>query len=111
MSCTALILGLHLATAHVRTDLNDANPGVYARCDAYVAGVYHNSVRRTTAYVGYTYPVGPVDIMLGVATGYSTALRPVFVPSVKLGAVRVHLLLPSSSTAKGGVHVSIEREW
>lgn len=110
MTCAALILGLHLATAHVRTDLNNYNPGVYARCDAYVAGAYYNSVRRTTVYAGYVFPVGPVDVMVGAATGYG-ALRPILVPSVRFGPMRLHLLLPSSATARGGVHLSIEKEF
>ena len=110
MTCASLILGLHLATAHVRTDLNNVNPGVYVQCNSLVVGAYHNSVRRTTLYGGTTIAVGPVDVLLGVATGYGN-LRPVVVPSILVGPVRVHLLLPSSKTARGGIHFSVEREF
>jgi hypothetical protein len=107
MSCAALVLGLHLATAHVRNDLQDFNPGVYAKCDNVAVGVYNNSVGRTTVYGGHVSQWGPVEVLAGVATGYGN-LRPVLVPSILVGQVRIHLLLPSSKTARGGIHFSWE---
>lgn len=111
MSCAALILGVHLYTAHVRDDLNNVNPGVYAQCDSLVVGTYYNSVRKQSAYVGYVYSIGPIDIMSGVVTGYSKPLQPMFVPSIKVDSFRFHLLIPSKQTARGGIHISFERDF
>ena len=108
MICTALILGLHLHTVHVRHDLNNSNPGIYAKCDQTTIGVYENSINHTTMYVGHTIPVGPVNVMLGVATGYGN-LRPVLIPSIVINNLRIHAILPSGVGRKGGIHFSIEK--
>lgn len=110
MTCAALILGLHLATAHVRTDLENVNPGAYVQCDNVQAGAYRNSIGRTTVYAGYVVQAGPVDVLIGAATGYRQTLRPVFVPSVALPAgFRLSFLFPSGGGSRGGVHLAWER--
>jgi len=111
MSCTALLLGLHLYTQHVKDNFNNLNPGVYAKCDSYVAGTYYNSIRKQTVYAGYVLPVGPIDIMVGAATGYNIPVVPMFVPSIVYKGVRVHLIIPTKMTGGGGIHVSIEKEF
>lgn len=109
MSCAALVLGLHLATAHVRTDLQDFNPGAYLQCDHLQAGAYRNSIGRPTVYAGYVLQAGPWQVLAGAATGYGQALRPVLVPSVQLGdGWRLHVLLPSGERKRGGLHLSWE---
>lgn len=112
MTCAALVLGLHMVTAHVRSDLQNFNPGVSVQCDQAKAGTYRNSIGRTTTYAGYVVPVGPVDLLIGAATGYRQPLRPVFVPSVQLpGGFRASFLFPSGGPgSKGGVHLSWEVE-
>ena len=111
MSCTALLLGLHLYTQHVKDNFNNFNPGVYAKCDSYVAGTYYNSIRRQTVYAGYVYSIGPVDITFGAATGYYKPVIPLVVPSIKIEGVRFNLIIPSKMTAGGGIHISIEKEF
>lgn len=110
MICTSLILGLHLYTAHVRSDLNNVNPGVYAECDRVVLGTYYNSVKKNSTYVGYRWNVTDrISFMAVGVTGYSELVRLGIVPSYKFDSgVRVNLLLPSSRTAKGGISFSLE---
>lgn len=110
MTCAALILGLHLATAHVRTDLQDFNPGAYVQCDNVQAGAYRNSIGRNTVYAGYVARLGDVNLLIGAATGYRQTLRPVFVPSVALGGgFRASVIFPSGGASRGGVHLAWER--
>jgi hypothetical protein len=75
MSLTAMAavtVGLHIGSAHMPDNWwhENLNPGVYVRFDQWQAGVYRNTYRRTTAYLGYVQPLGPVDLMVGVASGY-----------------------------------------
>lgn len=111
LTCTALAIGLHIGTYHFdrSKDYNEFNPGVYALCDGWTAGAYHNSERRVSVYAGRTFDVGPVDVTLGAVTGYSRApLVPLVVPSYKIrGGPRVSLLLPLEKGG-GGLHLSWE---
>lgn len=74
MSLTALAavsIGLHLGSAHVpQHQQNNVNPGLYLRVDDNQVGFYRNSYGRTTVYAGHSFPVGPVELMVGVASGY-----------------------------------------
>lgn len=67
-------LGVHLASAHIpaRSYEHNFNPGIYARDEAsgVTLGTYHNSLGRQTFYVADTIGSGPLNITLGVATGY-----------------------------------------
>lgn len=112
ITCTALAIGLHIGTYHFdRTrDYNEVNLGAYVECDHYTAGIYRNSLRKTSAYAGYTFDrvLGPVDVTVGAVSGYPrAALMPLLVPSVKLGSARLSLLLPIEKGG-GGVHLSWE---
>jgi len=112
IACTALAIGLHIGTYHFDRDrgYNEVNPGIYAECDHYTAGVYRNSLRKTSAYAGYTFErvLGPIDVTVGGVTGYPrAALMPLAVPSVKVGSARLSLLLPIEKGG-GGVHLSWE---
>lgn len=95
MDLTAVVLGLHLFSFHSAPGFNDVNPGVYAQFDNGVTvGTYFNSERRQTFYAGKTFNLyGPIDLTVGVITGYSAAsVLPMAVPSarVRLGE-RVNL--------------------
>lgn len=71
-----IILGLHLFSHHApNRDQNNVNPGIYFETkDGWTGGLYHNSIRRTTAYFGHNFAkqVGPhtFGVSLGLATGY-----------------------------------------
>lgn len=64
--------GLHIGSHHFpdRDYFHGSNPGAYVQFDSVQVGAYRNSYGRTTAYLGYVQPVGPVDLMVGVASGY-----------------------------------------
>ena len=105
MICATLTLGLHLATAHFQPGFQDANPGVYARCDSVVAGVYANSVGRTSAYAAYVVPAGPFEVAVGVVSGYGKPAVLLVLPSYRFdNGLRVSLI-PKRT---GGVHFSYE---
>jgi hypothetical protein len=137
MICTTLVLGLHLATYHFERGVGkeDFNPGVYARCDDWSAGIYANSDatkgsyydtergqrcwncaakpklihverdRRVSAWAAYNYDVNIYTFSLGVAVGYRNK------PVALIGGVSRRFgdvritLIPSKS---GGVHASYE---
>jgi hypothetical protein len=73
-SLNAIVLGLHLASVHVpaHENQNNFNPGIYLRTTQGVQlGVYHNTLSKTTLYVGYATPEwNRMSLMLGAATGY-----------------------------------------
>jgi hypothetical protein len=80
-------VGLHLASIHIpyRSAYNNVNPGIYYRGDAgWTAGVYHNSLSKTSVYAGYTLQYGRFGLTAGGATGYQQAIQPLLVPSVAL---------------------------
>lgn len=67
-------VGVHLWSKHIPAHAyqNNDNMGLYARVDNVQVGVYKNTLNRYTAYAGYVQPIGPVDVMVGVASGYKT---------------------------------------
>jgi len=68
-----LKLGVHLASVHLpaKDGQNNDNVGLYVRTESgLTAGAYRNTLRRTSLYVGETFTLGPVDVLVGVASGY-----------------------------------------
>jgi hypothetical protein len=115
ITCAALVVGLHVGTHHFSDNRPHKafNPGLYAACDALTAGVLRNSSGHLSVYAGYMLKAGPVDVLAGGMTGYrDRSVRPMLVPSVRLGSLpaRVSLLLPVDERG-GGVHLSIEKEF
>lgn len=41
---------------------NQFNPGIHVEAENVRAGLYYNSLRRTTAYVGYSLPIARTEI-------------------------------------------------
>lgn len=74
----ALTIGMHVASIHApqRAQHND-NAGLYLRTDSGLsAGVYRNSHRRTSLYVGQAFPlVGQLDLNVGLVSGYQKRCR------------------------------------
>lgn len=63
--------GLHTLSVHTpQHTQNNTNPGAYVRIDRWQAGAYRNSDEHTTVYGSYLVPVGPLELIVGVATGY-----------------------------------------
>ena len=80
MILTAITLGVHLVSAHIPAGLenNNLNPGVYAKVDGFVAGVYRNTLRRTSFYAGYAFEHGPFALTVGAITGYDKRTKKVY---------------------------------
>jgi hypothetical protein len=112
ITCTSLVLGLHLATAHVDPGMKNLNPGVYAVCDGIIAGTYRNSLGGTTAYAGYRWDITPhVGLTAAVGAGYGKGLQVGIIPSVRVGHNwRLNFIVPSRITGGGGIHISWEKE-
>ena len=90
---------------------NNENPGVYViNEDGWALGAYHNSFSRPTFYSGRFVNVwGPLDVALGVATGYKEGLVPMVVPTIHAGPIRLWVQPalggPNNTTM---VHLSLE---
>lgn len=152
LTCAALAIGLNLASYHLDRDypFQESNPGVYAICDDWILGIYRNSfaknfsmdrpLDRVTVHIGKIFSFGPVDIEIGLATGYGKKTRrevyspqnsaygctpghqwcditegtaeiiPIVIPSIRLGAARLGLVPPLSSKHRGAVTFSVEWE-
>jgi hypothetical protein len=70
---TGLVIGLHLFSTHVPNmeSTNNVNPGLYARtADGWQAGVYMNTLDRTSVYVAKAFSHGPFSLVLGAMSGY-----------------------------------------
>ena len=71
-------LGIHALSYHNSGHYNDITPGLYLERNHFVIGAYHNSIRNTSFYAGYTWdwPLPPnpvfqaVSFTGGLATGY-----------------------------------------
>jgi hypothetical protein len=71
-------LGIHAFSYHNSGNYNDTTPGLYLKRNHFVVGAYHNSIRNTSVYAGYTWdwalPPNPVFQAIsftgGLATGY-----------------------------------------
>lgn len=73
----AVTLGVHLASVHMvkEGDQNNFNPGLYVKLDSGITlGAYHNTLRRTSVYLGWTgeheLGYGSVGVVVGIVNGY-----------------------------------------
>lgn len=114
---TILAIGLHLGTAHSNITTgyspNDFNPGVYVETvDNYSLGMYYNSDKKSTIYVGKTLHYSNVSLLIGVATGYNKPLTPAIIPSIKIPITKDFSsrfwYIPKYNSGASGVHMSIE---
>lgn len=111
MICAALALGLNLGTYHFdrESHFREFNPGIYAVCDDLAAGVYLNSQSHASIHAGKVFKLGPVDIEVGLVTGYQSApVLPLVIPSMRFGSVRIGLIPPVHPKVKGGLTFSAE---
>ncbi len=74
ITLASLTLGLHLGSAHVpdRPQQNNSNVRVYVRTQGgWTAGVYRNTLGRTSTYIGHTQELGAgFALTLGAVHGY-----------------------------------------
>jgi hypothetical protein len=106
-----VILGVHLQTWHFAgDDHNRETYGAYARMDGWTLGAYKNSRFKHSAYLGYTWEWGATGLTAARVTGY-THTKWLLVPSYSpYKNVRLSFV-PPWKEAKGGIHLSIEREF
>jgi hypothetical protein len=112
--CTAVAMTMHAISFHSQPGFETVTPGVGVTCERqagyYIgAGVYRNSIARTSAYLtaGIETPRAPLraGVVAGVATGYDEGpIQPIvgLTLSASLNrTTRVHaLLLPLREKAK-----------
>ena len=119
-----LTIGLHLASHHFpeRSYQNNTNPGIYFRTEGgWTGGIYYNTLRRVSAYGGYTVKAGPFSLTAGVVSGYQLKdgygvsrayLTPFLSPSVELpkvlGMVPRLAIIPGTRATSNVLHLSVE---
>jgi len=79
-------IGFHVASHHAPAkNYNNYNPGIYYRhTEGWTAGIYRNSLRKTSVYAGYTWKFGVLDVTTAGVTGYFDKVQPLLVPSISL---------------------------
>ena len=89
--CCIASIGMHFASVHSKSGLNNFNPGVYVETtDGYTAGTYYNSESRQSYYLGRTLEAPLLygtsgAVTLGAITGYrGYRVLPLAVPSLKI---------------------------
>ena len=108
------IIGFHTSTYHFERNAGykEFNPGVYVVKDSFTAGIYANSERKTSVYVGYSLQYEGFSLTIGGVTGYSSGLQPMIVPSYKIPGtyMRVAYLpqVPNAIKNTQGFHFSFE---
>ena len=117
MFSTILAIGVHLGTVHtnVNSDYspNNTNPGLYVEtADNFMLGMYYNSDRKSTIYVGKALHYGQASVMIGVATGYNKPLVPAIIPAYNVPLAKDFSgkiwYVPKVASGAEAVHFSIE---
>lgn len=119
---SAQTFGLHVGSWHSEPGYNNSNPGVYgSTADGWTAGTYYNSIRRQSAYAGWTgrrdvNAYVSAEVALGLVTGYKVApVLPLVAPSVVLhgtsGPAARITVLPKFFDAQGASVVHLSLEW
>lgn len=78
-------LGAHVASVHVPAlkNQNNFNPGAYVVApNGVTVGAYHNTMRKTSVYVGYLAHFKYADVLVGGVTGYKKELGRAVMPLV-----------------------------
>lgn len=68
-----LTIGVDLYSHHIpaRSYQNNANLGIYVRSESGLGGgIYRNTLRRNSLWLGQQVKLGRVDVMLGAVSGY-----------------------------------------
>jgi hypothetical protein len=114
------VVGVHAVSKHDSQYRNNQNPGVFVRWSGgETAGVYRNSYRTWSAYVGErwsTNPAAPVSLSatLGGVVGYPVApVLPLVIGSVTVrltprASLSLHAMPRSRGNAIDVVHLTAE---
>jgi hypothetical protein len=112
LELAAIAIGVHIGTYHFNRHeaTRDFNPGIYARADRWQAGIYANSIGRTSAYVAYAVPIaGRWAVNFGAVTGYRHApIAPAVMLSYSFDNGLRLAGFPSTPKSSGGIHVAYE---
>lgn len=117
-------IGVHLGSHHW-PDLpaySNANPGIYVRtAEGWTAGVYRNSLRRTSVYAGRTFGTDvrgfELALTVGAISGYDRKVPVLVVPSVAtpplVAGVRARIAVIPRAEKQGAavIHLSAERSF
>lgn len=112
-----LALGIHLGTYHTNIDNNynpnNVNPGAYVELAGnWMAGMYYNSDRKSTIYVGKALHYGNAQLMVGLATGYRNVITPAIIPAYNVPLAKDVFgkiwYVPKVNSGAEAVHFSIE---
>lgn len=117
MSAGALILGIHMLSAHARPGFETVTAGVYLQSSSgLTAGVLRNSEGRLSLYAGQTWHTsdGRFALTVGGITGYRSArVVPLVIPSMRVQlapntALRLSGLPQVQRGGSAALHLSIE---
>ena len=116
-AASAQVIGAHLGSYHDPDPgnlANNVNPGAYIRFDnGLTAGAYKNSLKRDSAYIGYTSQEwGRVSVTAGIVSGYRTeTVIPFAIFTVRAVTFRVSddwdFSLVDNPKTKGAISVRI----
>lgn len=100
--------GLHLQSAHfpAKDSHENRNRGFYVRGESYQVGAYTNTYGRDTFYAAYVHKLGPVDLLVGAASGYAKKCNTY---SVKTGE-KLHITKHKGEYSKTTTPVYEQRE-
>lgn len=112
-----LAIGIHLGTIHSNINQgytpNDFNPGAYVETiDNYMIGMYYNSDRKSTIYVGKALHYKQAQVMIGLATGYNKPMVPAIIPAYNVPLSKdvsgKIWYVPKVNSGAEAIHFSIE---
>jgi len=100
-----LIFSIALST-HIGLsgDFANIHPHIQYQCDNYITGVYHNSDKRASPYVGKRTKYKALNIEYGIAHGYKTWD---LVPMIKVNYDNV-FVTPAATKDDVGIVTGIE---
>lgn len=116
--CNKPDVGIHVHTHHVNRSahFNENNAGYYFRCEnGFTAGGYNNSENGKSAYVGYDYRIGYLNVTVGMMQGYTIEPFAIVIPSIRIPKTPIRIAyLPQSPYAEKntrGWHFMLENSF
>lgn len=114
--CTTIALTFALSSMHLthnyNTDYNEVNPGVSIECNQYAAGVFQNSLNKTSVHAGMIFKHNIANNLLigsnvGMVTGYQDNAVPFVRPFVQYRSLRLGYI-PESEEFKSESTITVE---
>lgn len=66
----SIALSLHINEPYT----NSVHPAARMNCQGFEAGVYYNSISKTSRYISYTYDLGEITLQTGLVDGYGDGI-------------------------------------